>query len=208
MTWANEVAEFKGTQDSVFLGNQKDKKLGMKILLAVDDSEYSEAATQLAAAQIRPDNAEVLIVSVLYPATDVEEQHSHIRHSRNVVQTAGQALQHAGFKVETEVITVEEGDVRDAILDVATKWEADLIVVGSHGSHGVRHFLLGGVSENVARHAPCSVLVVRPSSRHKGIPAQIGSNKRRSGFVEPHNGLRRIHGNAIAQELSPFKNSN
>lgn len=167
MTWASEVAEFKGTQNSAFLGNQKS---GMKILLAVDDSEYSEAATQLAAAQIRPDNAEVLIVSVLYPATDVEEQHSHIRHSRNVVQTAGQALQHAGFKVETDVIPVDEGDIRDAIVDIAKRWEADLIVVGSHGSHGMRHFLMGSVAENVARHAPCSVLIVRPLTRHGGVP--------------------------------------
>lgn len=166
MTWANEVAEFKGPQDSAFLGNQKDKKLGTKILLAVDDSEYSEAATHLAAAQMRPENAEVLIVSIMYPATDVEEQHSHLSHSRDIVQTAGQVLQHAGFKVETDVITVDEGDIRDAIIDIAKRWEADLIVVGSHGSHGMRHFLMGSVAENVVRHAPCSVLVVRPSTRH------------------------------------------
>jgi nucleotide-binding universal stress UspA family protein len=208
MTCETEVPGIKDLHDSVFLDIRNDQKLGMKILLAIDDSEYSDAAIQLAAAQIRPEKTQVLVISVAYPEEDIEKQQHQLGCLRDVVDTAAERLRKVGFQVEAEVITVDEGDVRDAILDVATKWDADLIVVGSHGSQGVRHFLLGGVSENVARHAPCSVLVVRPSSQHKGIPAQIGSNKRRSGFVEPHNGLRRIHGNAIAQELSPFKNSN
>lgn len=49
----------------------------------------------------------------------------------------------------------------EAILDVAAEVGADLIVVGSHG-HGVgRRLLRGSVSNKVAHHAPCSVLVVQ-----------------------------------------------
>jgi nucleotide-binding universal stress UspA family protein len=40
----------------------------------------------------------------------------------------------------------------------------DLVVVGTHGRTGIRRVLLGSVAENVVRHAPCSVLVVRPDS--------------------------------------------
>jgi nucleotide-binding universal stress UspA family protein len=47
------------------------------------------------------------------------------------------------------------------ILDTAAKWHADLIVIGSHGRKGLDRFLLGSVSEAVARHAPCSVQIVR-----------------------------------------------
>lgn len=47
------------------------------------------------------------------------------------------------------------------ILDEATHWGADLIVVGSHGRRGVDRFLLGSVSEAVALHAACSVEVIR-----------------------------------------------
>ena len=39
--------------------------------------------------------------------------------------------------------------------------KADLIVLGSRGLSGIKAFLLGSVSDRVAHHAPCSVLIVR-----------------------------------------------
>ena len=52
---------------------------------------------------------------------------------------------------------VEEGDPKTRIIDHAAHWQADVIVLGSHGRKGLDRFLLGSVSEAVARHAPCSV---------------------------------------------------
>jgi len=46
-------------------------------------------------------------------------------------------------------------------LDAASEWHADLIMVGSHGRTGLDRLLIGSVSEVVARHAPCSVQIVR-----------------------------------------------
>lgn len=40
---------------------------------------------------------------------------------------------------------------------------ADLICVGTHGRTGLAHLLLGSVAERIVRHAPCPVLVVRPT---------------------------------------------
>jgi nucleotide-binding universal stress UspA family protein len=45
------------------------------------------------------------------------------------------------------------------------KWKADLIVMASHGRRGFKKFLLGSVAESVARHARCSVLIVREAGR-------------------------------------------
>src|ERR1019366_9142858 len=67
-------------------------------------------------------------------------------------------LRSAGFKVTS---SVEEGDARDAILNHSETWRADLIMVGSHGRTGLDRFLMGSVSEAVARHARCSVEIVR-----------------------------------------------
>jgi nucleotide-binding universal stress UspA family protein len=55
------------------------------------------------------------------------------------------------------------GDPADAIVDVAERISADLIVVGNKGMTGARRLLLGSVPNNVSHHAPCSVLIVRTS---------------------------------------------
>lgn len=68
-------------------------------------------------------------------------------------------LAKTGFKT---TYFVEEDDAREVILDCAERWPTDLIVVGSHGRKGLNRFLMGSVSEVVARYAQCSVQMVRP----------------------------------------------
>ena len=149
----------------------------MKILLAIDDSDYSEAATRAVASQLPTQGAEVLVLRVVEPlvystvpqmaagyapemATRLQEE---LKQARESVTKAAQVLRDAGFKVDTRVV---ESEVRAGILDSAFDWQADLIVVGSHGRKGLQKFLLGSVAESIARHARCSVLIVRiPSSR-------------------------------------------
>jgi nucleotide-binding universal stress UspA family protein len=50
------------------------------------------------------------------------------------------------------------------ILRLAEKRKVDLIVMATHGWTGLKHMLLGSVTEKVVRHAPCSVLTVRPTA--------------------------------------------
>ena len=54
----------------------------------------------------------------------------------------------------------ETGRTDAEIVDYARKRGAGLIVVGSHGRHGIGHVLIGSVAEKVVRHAPCPILVV------------------------------------------------
>lgn len=137
----------------------------MKILLAVDESEHSRAAAQLVASQFRSDGAAVLVVHFMYPLFTIEQQEDQARRSDQMVRRIAETIGRAGFRTEPKVITATDGDIRDAILALAAEWHADLIVLGSHGSRGVRRFLLGSVAENVARHAACSVLIVKPPAR-------------------------------------------
>ena len=66
---------------------------------------------------------------------------------------------------------VVKGSPKEAIVEEAEQWGADLIVMGSHGYGFWQRALLGSVSESVVHHAPCSVLVV---PRPDGPPAAYG----------------------------------
>jgi len=142
----------------------------MKILLATDGSKFSEAATQAIISQCQPQGTEVKVLNVvdllvpiptLYAAEFREES---LKEGQVFVRQSEQPLTKAGFKVET---AVEEGDPKSTILEDAARWHADLIIVGSHGRKGLDRFLTGSVSDAVARHAPCSVQVVRiPKNGH------------------------------------------
>ena len=78
------------------------------------------------------------------------------------INSAEEVLASAGLKATTAVLS---GSPKEAILEEAKKWNADLIVVGSHGRRGFKRFLLGSVSEAVAMNAHCSVVVVRGSAQ-------------------------------------------
>ena len=139
----------------------------MKILLATDGSKFSEAATQAIISQCRPQGTEIKVLNVvdlpllipnLYAAEFREES---LKHGEELVRQAEQPLTRAGYEVET---AVEEGDPKSTIVDDAARWHADLIILGSHGRKGMDRFLMGSVSDAVARHAPCSVQVVRISA--------------------------------------------
>lgn len=142
----------------------------MKILLAVDDSKFSDAATQKVIHNFRTDQTQVCVLHVVEPLllyrefgqgdihalADAEKQ--LLEDGKSLVAKVEQVIRDSGFKVRG---IVEEGDHREKIIDYAAKWKADLIVLGSHGRKGMDRFLMGSVAEFVARHARCSVLIVR-----------------------------------------------
>ena len=70
-------------------------------------------------------------------------------------------LERNGVRQTTPVIVI--GDPGLKIAEYVESNGIELIVMPSHGRHGVRRLLLGSVAERVLRHAPCPVLVLRRS---------------------------------------------
>lgn len=70
-------------------------------------------------------------------------------------------LKEAGLAAEPDR---RDGDAATEILAAAGAFEADLIVIGTHGRTGLKRLLLGSVARNVLQHAACSVLVVREAA--------------------------------------------
>ena len=150
----------------------------MKVLLPIDDSKFSEAAAQALAKQFRPQETEVRVLHVIEPilisvppqmsvgyAPELSElRQEQLNKAEALVTQIAQTLRAAGFQVAT---SVEEGNPKTRILDCAAEWHAELIVLGSHGRKGLKRFLLGSVLEAVARHAPCSIEIVRLESHRR-----------------------------------------
>jgi nucleotide-binding universal stress UspA family protein len=140
----------------------------MKILIGMDDLKFSEDVIRSVVGQFRTENTEVLVMHVLQPVEPVAppemaqgyapELEDQKKPAHALVERAADELRRVGFKTHT---AVEIGDVQESILDAAAKWDADLVVVGSHGHRGIESLLLGSVAESVARHAKCSVEIVR-----------------------------------------------
>ncbi len=66
----------------------------------------------------------------------------------------------AGKSVEAKTIT-RQGMPAEKILETVKKMKIDLVIVGSHGRHGAKKFLLGSISSKVVEYANCPVLVVK-----------------------------------------------
>lgn len=154
------------------------------LLLAIDDSEFSRAAVDEIVEHMRPDAVTVHVLTVIEldrmvpPALDFARgtaygrdmaAHVHEGHdaAEQLVNDAAGRLQRAKFPTTT---VIREGDPRHEILDYAAASHCDGIVLGSHGRRGFDRFFMGSVSDAVARHASCSVHIVRiPKSVHTDV---------------------------------------
>jgi len=153
----------------------------MKILLAIDSSAASQVAVDQVASRPWPANSQVRVLTVVelsQPfalAPVIEEVNAR---ARQLVEEAAQRLRSQGAQAEAKV---GQGDPKTVILEHATELDADLIVMGAHGSSAIERFLVGSVSRSVLRHAHCSVELVRTSASHTirnvliGVDGSAGS---------------------------------
>jgi nucleotide-binding universal stress UspA family protein len=150
----------------------------MRILIATDGSPHSEAAIDTVRGRPWPEGTSVRVVTAAnypYPLATYQwyapEQalaafdEQSKQQARSIAEAAATRLRERGFSVEA---VVREGDARVEIVMEASDWNADLVIVGSHGYTGLRKLLLGSVAQYVVSHAPCSVEVVRRREESPG----------------------------------------
>jgi len=140
----------------------------MKILVGLGDSGFSTAILNCLQTQFRPERCEVKVIHILQPLSMAAMPEMSSRYApeledrkgpaRDMVNQFAAELRASGFRAEA---AVEMGDVRDRMLATAAEWDADLIMVGSHGQNAISRLLVGSVADSIVRHAPCSVQVVR-----------------------------------------------
>lgn len=147
----------------------------MRILLAIDGSRYSADVVDAVAARPWPEGTTVQVISAVEPehilsaGTDPsgpgsgkDSKPTAITATEELVEVVAASLTSHGFQVGT---IVRPGDPREVILNEAQDRQADLIVLGAYGHSGVRNSQIGSVAESVAKHAPCSVELIRKTKQ-------------------------------------------
>lgn len=152
-----------------------------RILVATDGSEFSKSAVCFVAKYGWPNGTPVKVISFPEPfmplgefpyleLKEIEELNAAaVNEAQRYAEESAGVLRDAGFQVTAETPAPRESDARE-IVNEAHRWNADMVVVGSHGRRGFDRLTLGSVSEHVALHAHCSVQVVRAaaaSERHR-----------------------------------------
>lgn len=137
------------------------------IVVGTDGSETAKRAVQEAVRLAKAFDAELHVVSAYRPIrgariTGAPDGAAKVWAPlpddavRATVEEAAALVRFAGVKVKTHTV---ERDPADALLEVAARVGANLIVVGSQGMAGARR-LLGSVPNKVSHEAPCNVLIV------------------------------------------------
>lgn len=151
----------------------------MKILLAIDGSDFSKSAVKELAKMPLSNDSEISVMNVYehptvwapdlltmetvrpyYKEVISRAEKSAEKSAEKIVSEAANALKNKNgtLKITTSVVS---GLPKKEILEQAETFGADLIVLGSQGHGALSRFLLGSVSQYIATHAKCSVMIAR-----------------------------------------------
>ena len=143
-----------------------------RILVPVDGSDTSKKALAVALEMARDSNGRVR----LFHAVDELAYVTGFEYSGDVIKIAQQAASKvleeaagiakaAGVQNDTRLVEFPGQRLGDTVAEEARNWEADLIVVGTHGRRGLGRVILGSGAEQIIRVAPIPVLTIRGEDR-------------------------------------------
>lgn len=137
-----------------------------RIIVAVDDSSFSNKTVNVAFDLAKTLKASIAIVNVIDPAIvaigadsvvyPMEQMGDLKKNSEELIKKMRLQL---GDEIPVQDF-MTEGKPSEEIVATAMKWNADLIVIGTHGRTGLMHMIMGSVAESVIRHSTIPVLVV------------------------------------------------
>lgn len=142
-----------------------------KILVPIDGSDTAKLGLDEALRLAKNQGARLRLIHVVNEAmiiTSYEgdaytgELMNALRESGHIIlnkaqeQVAGQ-----GLEAETALLEAQGGQAGETIVRDAKEWQADLIVLGTHGRRGIRRLVLGSDAEHVVRLTPVPVLLIR-----------------------------------------------
>jgi nucleotide-binding universal stress UspA family protein len=143
-----------------------------RILIPVDGSPTSNRALTAALQMARDSDGQVRLIHVVDELVFFSGMDAYSGNSAELIRIAqdmgnkiledGMAIaRSAGVAADNMLFEKYGESLGETIANEARRWNADLIVVGTHGRRGVGRLLLGSGAEQIIRLAPTHVLVVR-----------------------------------------------
>ena len=139
-----------------------------RILAPTDFSPNSEKAVAYAIQLARRVGAKLTLLHVVPEpsAVDYSMEGISIQEIQRWEEEAEEKLAELLARAKREYRQIDALQVtalhpRDQIVQAATDWAADLMVISTHGYTGWKHLLFGSDAEKIVQHAPCPILVVR-----------------------------------------------
>jgi nucleotide-binding universal stress UspA family protein len=155
-------------------GSSNEAAMYKRILVPIDGSEAANGALRTAVALAGEQSAALHVVHVCeetpvyvsmdtlpYPPADLME--ALRKEGERILAEALGAARNGRIEADGKLLVIDRPGQRisDAIEQEAENWDADLIVVGTHGRRGFRRLLLGSVAENLIRISTRPVLLIR-----------------------------------------------
>ncbi|WP_267642566.1 universal stress protein [Haloarchaeobius amylolyticus] len=177
-----------------------------QVVIAVDGSECASRAAQAGVALADTYGARVTAVAAAHEELDQAA-------ARDILDEVEELGADAGVPVEAHVVVDRPSH---AIVDIADRFDADLVVMGRHGNSGIRDRLFGSVTNRVLRTAKRDVLTVPASDEQveefETILMPTDGSKAASRAVAPATDLADRYGAAlhlltvvdVAMEAGPF----
>ncbi len=135
-----------------------------KILIAIDDGPTSEKVASNGLQLAQQLNAEIALLSVVDDTNLMTDGGVTPGELAGIIKNDYKKYQKMlidkVFKNNKVWTFVEKGTPHETILKVAEEWDADIIVLGTHGRTGLSHFLMGSIAEKVTRNSTKPLFIV------------------------------------------------
>lgn len=153
-----------------------------RILVPLDGSPLAEKALPMATTLAQEAGSQIILLRVLrffmtvrggyqevFPSERPAAYSDIYQEAERYLQTQQAELQQQGL--DTRILLCPASPGKD-VVDIIIDQNVDLIVMATHGRGGLTRWAAGSVADEVVRHGPCPVLLVRQSEKDDDIPSR------------------------------------
>ena len=174
-----------------------DKELFKHILVPVDGSHSCLHAKMLAISIAKKFNSKVTVVHVVsheFMHPELKAQYrlpnsiihkiddAYMQTGKKIIRNAEELFREAGVPVESKIVTHE--DPAEFLLELVKGKDCSLVIIGNRADTQSERHSLGSVTEKIARHAECPVLIVKKKPKVEKLLVAVDGSKHADKALE------------------------